>query len=333
MVEKKRTQKVLFLSDMHIAGKTSNLATYQAGIIELMTRYDHVCMLGDDWELFFVDKNHVKSMSNLLEVLTDRSSDKWQKDFRLKIDKKVNDTRNAVQSVIRGGKWFTSEFLERNPRVHLHKVEGNHEMVRRFRNEFDYLEEKYPNFEWGIHGIRLGDALLTHGHIPMQDIHKQQDPARLRFAEKSQVWAGFIDLFAGLEHRWQESKWNTLEKKQTHIAKFDDNLTERTGLMNFSISHNRQREPLTTMSWAKHVFFGHTHVKFDNVIEPKTNTLYHNTGAIVKGNASRNPEDLGLLEAELTEDGRIINVRPVHITKDKDRSLWTKPKQDDALGR
>jgi predicted phosphodiesterase len=69
------------------------------------------------------------------------------------------------------------------------------------------------------------------------------------------------------------------------------------------------------MDWVKHVFFGHTHVKFDNIVQD--GIAFHNTGAFTQVK-SHNPELLGVLEATLT-DGMISNVKPVQLQKQRSR--------------
>ena len=302
-----RPQKILFLSDAHIGAKTSNFASYQARIIELMTHYDHVCLIGDNWELFFIDKrNHIELLSNLLEVLSDKPGDQWKKDFSDK-----GTLKSGVQNVIHAATWFTDEFLQRFPNVHLHVIGGNHESVRRFHNEFAKLQTRYPqNFEWSPEAIRIGDALITHGHLPVSGQGLDEYPiARLREAAKDEKWRHIINYGSPLEHAFQRHLRPLDRAVKKIIPQFKE--WEKTGA--FSVSHEGVPEPLS-LTGIKHIFFGHTHIKFDNL--ERDGISFHNTGALVRS-TSKNPDDLGILEADLNMDGSVTNVRPVEgILKD-----------------
>jgi len=326
----RKNEKVLFISDEHIAGKTSNFAAYQASIIELIhtKQYKHICMLGDDWELFNVDKEHVKAMSNLLEILTGRSSRKWQKDFDKKARRNSGEKYQAAESVIRGSKWFIREFLDAFPDVHIHKVEGNHEKIERYRNMLDELQKDYPKqFEWSTHGLRLGDALLTHGHIPMQPIGSPDDTARLRyFSDKFANYPLLVNIYAGIEHRAEEKEWDTPEKTKAKLQAIEANLRQRTVDGSFAMSHHGGNSKLLVdLDWVKHLFFGHTHIRIPKFQTEKGGIIFHNTSAIVKGKTSRTPDDLGLLEGELTPEGKIINVELVRGLKKEPFDSWRRP--------
>jgi predicted phosphodiesterase len=310
-VEKTYPQKILFLSDVHIGGNTSNFAAYQANIIERMTHYDHVAMIGDNWELFYVDKHHVKALSKLMEVLTGKDSHHWKKE--------LNDSgtaRSGVENVIHSAQWFTTEFLERFPNVHLHVIGGNHENIRRFRNEFARIQEAYPNFEWSPQAVRIGDALITHGHLPLSGKTDEQYPqVRLRDAERKQNWKQLIRIFGPAEHKLQNRR-RCPEKASAILGEQMEQWDDKN---DFYVSHDRHHEPLD-MGWVKHIFFGHTHIKFDNFKRQEDGITFHNTGAIVKL-TSEKAEDMGILEGDLNADGTVTNVRPVRIAKDMESTL------------
>jgi predicted phosphodiesterase len=75
---------------------------------------------------------------------------------------------------------------------------------------------------------------------------------------------------------------------------------------------SRVLKPLD-MENIKHVFFGHTHIKFDHHEVDGVNV--HNTGAFTAANVKKD-DDLGILEATLNADGTITNVQPVRLEKD-----------------
>jgi predicted phosphodiesterase len=312
-----RKRKVLFLSDSHIGGVVSNFAAYQQNLIEKMTQYDDVVMIGDSWELFYVDEKHVRALSQTVDSLTGKGA-KWKKEL-----KQSGDMRDAVGNVVRTAAHFTKEFLERYPDVHLHVVGGNHEELRKLHNEFKELQDKYDNFEWSPVAVRIGDAMATHGHLPMDaKLFNPDNMPRLRDTEDKPLWkfikasvgADFIKSravggFARVEHQWE-----LYRRKPEQASKIVlDQLKQWDGKGVFFASHNRLLEPLD-MSQLKHVFIGHTHHKIDNHKVQGHEILVHNTGAITKSNSQR-PEGLGILEADL-QNGEITNVRPVMIAKD-----------------
>ncbi len=310
-----KRKTILVLSDAHIGGEISNFYAYQEHLLDLMARHDHVVLNGDDWELFYLDRDHVDKLSGMLETLTGKSVKYWRKEFDL------NDSaRSGVKNVIEGAKWFVREFLERNPRVHLHVVGGNHESVRRFHNEFEELQKRHPgSFEWSPQAIRIHDALFTHAHLQMSGKTVDEFPrARLRNAEQAKKWAKLLAFFAKPDHAFH--LWARSPAKAS--LRMGRQLAEWNGQAKFFASRDGVHEPLE-MESIRHVFFGHTHVKFDN-LEGRGGALYHNTGAIVK-ETSRHPEDLGVLAADLDPEGGVSHVRPVPVGRDRDARSRPRP--------
>lgn len=307
-------QKILILSDAHIGGEISDFSAYQKHIIELMSQpqYTHIVIVGDWWELFYQAQNHVKQLSSMLEVVSDGRN--WRKEFEPK-----GTARSAVENVIHGAALFTEEFLQKNPKVYLHVVGGNHESVRRFHNEFEKIQKNHPNnFEWSPQAIRVGDTLFTHGHLQMsKQTIEEYSIARLRDAENAEKWAKFLAFFATPDqkvHEWMRSPKKAIKRMRNQLEEWD-------GKEKFFVSRNGIHVPFT-MEWVKHVFFGHTHVKFNS--HEKDGVLYHNTGAIVEAVTSKHPEEPGILEADLNSDGTLANVRPVRV--EKDRNIQSRPK-------
>jgi predicted phosphodiesterase len=303
--ESGKPQRVLILSDAHIGAKISNFAAYRENIIELMSRYDHVVMNGDMWELFYVDKDHVKSLSELMTTLTSKGSKYWNKEFD-----RTGDAKSGVKNVIHGAKWFTTEFLDAFPNVKLHVVCGNHENIRRFRNEFSRIQQTHPNFEWNTEALRIGDALVTHAHLPMSGQTDKEFPiVRLREAESKGRWTDILDRLESPGYaliQYARSPFISSRIMHNQLQAWSEQKKD------FMVSHNRIEQPLN-MDWVKHVFFGHTHVKFDNY--DRQGVLFHNTGAIVKVTSAK-PDDLGILEAELNSDGTLTHVHPVKVAMD-----------------
>jgi hypothetical protein len=140
----------------------------------------------------------------------------------------------------------------------------------------------------------------------------------LRHAEQAKRWAKFLAFFAKPDHafhKWARSPEKASRKMQRQLGRWD-------GRELFFASQNGIHTPLR-MDSVRHVFFGHTHVKFDN-LEGENGVLFHNTGAIVK-ETSRHPGDLGLLEAEIGPEGAVRNVSPVRV--ERDASARGRPKE------
>ncbi len=304
---KHATQKVLILSDAHIGGGASNFSAYRSGILTLMANYDHVILNGDNIELFLIKPDHARDLGDVLEVITGTGSDRWRKQEFKKSGKR--EMYPAVENMIRGGELIFDNFCEKFPNTQLHVVLGNHEVVRRFKNTLRDLQERRPNFEWDEEAIRVGDALFTHGHLPLK--HKTAEEfgeVRLREAERRKLWsAAYKALGKPLHHL--NGVFHTAHHTALTVA---NQLADWAGDGKFMVSHERQRQPLM-LDWIKHVFTGHTHHKFSNCyFEDAPGMLHHNTGAIVQAT----DENLGILEATLNADGTLTNVRPVKLFKD-----------------
>ena len=317
-------QTVLLLSDVHIGGKVSAAPEYKANLLEMMARYDHVVMLGDNWELFYIDRKHVDSISGMLEIVSGKDRHEWKKEFE-----KDEHAKSNVKNVINGAKWFTREFLSKNPKVHLHVVGGNHESVRRFHNDFDQIQKDFPrNFEWSAEAIRLGDGLMTHGHLPMDKTTLERTPIyRLREAGSKEWVTNIIHRFTPQEQRWQERHRGDAAASAMVMSQ----LQKWNGTDKLAVSRKVDGESFTEplqLDGIRHVFFGHTHVKFDHYEHAETGMLLHNTGAIVQATEHVGP---GILEAKLGEDGALSDIQPVHLAKDK--PLYTFPNTSGGRSR
>jgi predicted phosphodiesterase len=309
-------EKVLIISDEHRAAKITNFPAYQASIIAKMAEYDHVVELGDNVELFYIKDSHQKDFMRMLDVLSGKGEAHWHK--ALKVSEKGN--YGKVKSVIRGETMFLREFLEKFPHVTVHKVLGNHENVTKFRSKLDKLQNEYANFEWSPEAIRIGDGLFTHAHLQMSGRTDAAHPQlRLREAEvEGRKWR---ELYAACE-RPGYALAKVFRSPKNAVGYMHDQLSSWDKAGGFHFVHEKSKPIDFSMDWVKHVFFGHTHVKFDHRDrngkpgEPGgDNVLYHNTGAVVEV-TSKQAEDLGILEAELQADGSLRNIRPVQIKKD-----------------
>ncbi len=307
-LQKKFPQKVLIISDEHRGAKISDFPAYQAGILTLMAsgNYHHVVLLGDNAELFYIRNKHVKVYAGLLDVLAGKGTDHWKKEF----DNKQKDPYHKIKNVIKGEMTFLQEFLERYPHVTIHKVLGNHEDVNSFRNKLDDLQRLYPHhFEWNAEAIRIGDALFTHAHLPMSGkSDAQYEKSDLKDAKKFHKWTDFLHMIERPGHQ-------VVKYARNHVTAsdlMDQQLKKWDGKPDFHYLHEGKIMPFT-IDWVKHVFFGHTHIKFDN--HEKEGILYHNSGAVTE--IAVENDGLGILEATLREDGTITDVAPVQIFKDR----------------
>ena len=273
----KNAQKVLFVSDVHIGAKISNYPVYKKALLEKMAASDHVVLDGDIFELFYIPGAKSKEPRDIIKHIIENHVD---------------------ESVA----WLES-FLKEHPKVQVHFVLGNHENIRHFRTGLNKLQETYPNFEWDPQGIRLGDALIVHGDLQMEgEISDDKRPiSRLRHVYKESQWT---ERLAQLDKPGQ-SVVDWLRDPSEAVPLMHQRLRESEEDEKFTYRHEGQNHKLD-MSWIKHVFFGHTHVKFDNY--DYKGIKFHNTGAFTEAK-SNNIEDLGVLETKLSH-GKISKVEP-----------------------
>ena len=270
-------KKVLFVSDVHIGAKVSNYPVYKKSLLEKMAASDHVVLDGDIFELFYVPGS--------------------------KSDKKRDIIKHIIEGQVDQSVAWLESFLKEHPKVQVHFVLGNHENIRHFRKGLEKLQSEYKNFEWDPQGIRLGDALIVHGDLQMDNNENDQ-----------------VRKISRLRHVYDESRWaeqmSQLDKPGQAVVDWLRDPSEAVPLMHQRLRENELDEKFTyrhegeshrlDMGWVKHVFFGHTHVKFENY-EYK-GIRFHNTGAFTKAK-SQHLEDLGVLEADL-RDGKIEKVHP-----------------------
>lgn len=299
-------QKILIISDEHRAAKISNFPAYQANILALMAESDHVVEIGDNAELFFIKNDHAQEYAALLDVLAGKGRQHWEKELNTTRD----DPYHKIKSVMQGELSFLREFAERFPHVKIHKVLGNHENVRKFRSGLDELQQQHPNFEWSPEAIRIGDGLFTHAHLQMGGKGDQKiTPSRLREAKDQQKWRDLCRVMETAAHVCAGLFW--YPERASRLVHAQLKLWDGRGDMSYM--HEGETKPFN-LEWVKHVFFGHTHHKFDNI--QQEGIAYHNPGAVVEVTSGK-PEDMGILQAELHEDGTIRNVRPATVFKDR----------------
>ncbi len=278
-----KSQRVLFISDIHRGAGISNLESYEKSLLQKMHDYDHIVLNGDIFELFYIDPKRVDGA-------------------------KKSDPKDILMKSIRHSIKWLEHIIKENPDCHLHFVLGNHEAVRKFRRQLDTLHEKYPNnFEWDPESIRLGDALITHGDLQMSRQTDSTRPTyRIRDAKAEQKWSRWMAILDAPG----QTVVDYLRRPYAAVGMVHAQLKEWDGKNKFHTLEDGQRKPFV-MDWVKHVFFGHTHVKFNNIIQD--GIAYHNTGAFTHAKSSM-PSSLGVLEATL-EDGKIANVKSVQLTK------------------
>lgn len=307
-------RRVLIISDEHRGSKHSNFAAYQGSLVTKMANYDDIVELGDNIELFRIKNDHVQDAAQLLDRLAGRGEAHWHRKIA-----GVGSDYAKVKSAIKGERLFMEVFLEKYPHKRFHKVLGNHEMVKKFCTHLDALQQAYPNFEWSPEAIRIGDGLFTHGHLPEKGIvDSQAHYYRMREAQKKDKWRGVVAAMEGPWHLVNQYRF----QKDRAAAMVHSQLMVWDQIKGFHYVHERSAPIDFSMDWVKHVFFGHTHVKFDNLSLltdspslPSGEVFYHNSGAMVHRTSGRS-DDLGILEAELYPDGSLRNIQPVYLRKD-----------------
>ncbi len=287
MSKRPLSQRLLVLSDLHRGAAISAMPQYEAELRKTMATYDHVVLNGDIFELFYIDKRYY-----------DENADGKKATTRI--------VRHAITSSIN----FLDDFLDHNPQTTLHFVLGNHENIKKFRHQLNRLQREHPNFEWSPEAIKLGDALFIHGDLPMSKATNAIRPKyELKHATKECGWA---DWLAAADVPGQ-AVVNYLRAPMRAIAKVHAWLEVHDGTETVFFRENRKKKPLE-MDGIRHVFFGHTHVKFHNL--EYGGRLYHNTGALTK--TVMNHGGHGMLEAAI-EAGKVGDVKPLQLTHERVR--------------
>lgn len=281
------SEKVIFISDIHIGARISNFDRHKDKLLDRMKASDHVVLIGDIFELLYIPRRQGEKPGETLEQQIDRSVE-WLEDF-----------------------------LHASPGCHVHFVLGNHENVDQFRKALDKLQHKYPDrFEWDPQAIRLGDALITHGDL---QISKKTDQVRrvltLEGAGKEQKKT---ELYAFFEVPAQVST-DVLRPPKKIARLLHIQHAAWDGSENFIYTHQGKNGHRFSKDWVRHVFCGHTHNAFDNLRygDGQSEIFYHNSGALTKMKSNKE-KHVNALEADL-ENGAIINVRPVSLQKEQMR--------------
>jgi predicted phosphodiesterase len=273
-------EKILFVSDCHKWWSESHFAFFEKAFSKAAQDYQHIVFNGDIFELYYAEPEQVKEGGS------------------------TNSVKNAVRQSIR---WL-DRFIDEHPGCHIHFVLGNHENIRKFRRQLDKLQDKYPGrFEWDPEAIRIGDALITHGHLPIGGKNDEQERIyRVREVESKSKWSNMLT--------WLETPGKAVVEVMREPLRaaglMYDGLSKWSGNGKFHCLHKGEREEFK-LGWVRHVFFGHTHVKFDNV--QHRGILFHNTGSFVRAGAE-SAQDLGVLQAELNPQGKVRNVVPLDLS-------------------
>lgn len=306
-------QKILIISDEHRGAHYSNMRAYAKSLMALLPHYNHIVWLGDDAEFIHVRKDFVQDYAVLLEALTNIPAATWAH----KLNAKGPSPSDRVRASIYAETTFMDELLNHFPKTHIHKLLGNHENIAHFRAQLIELEKTHANFEWSPEAIRIGDGLFTHGHLPIAQQNDVQYPVfHLKDIEKIPGW--YEHLYNTLQMPGQSvAEWLRAPEKAVQMVDTQLRLWAEEGGFHYR-THNSAPTPLT-MDWVKHVFFGHTHVKFNGFVQG--GIAYHNTGALVHS-ASRNPAKLGILEAELHTNGTIDHVHPLSLIPEQAKGAY-----------
>lgn len=306
LLESKKPQKLLLLSDTHIGSGIYNSA-HEREIITAMGKADHVVLNGDIFEMFYVRKKHTEDLASLIEKV--RPGEK-----REDIEADFNHSKAPsmkVENVIKGAEDFFRAFLDAHPHTQLHCILGNHEKVMEYRKALDKLQRAYPGrFEWHPEAIRLGDALITHGHLPLSE--KNDSEWLDYYAGQAESYAGWARAAALIDKPvcdfvgFVRKPDNVARKSYKQLRRWAEEEEEAKPLPQrggFRYLHDGKEHVLRDVLWIKHLFLGHTHHKchHDNEMEFKrdSHALHQwNTGSVTHGYSSR-LKDLGILEATL----------------------------------
>ncbi len=299
----KEQERILFISDTHRGAKYSDFKKYEPQVLAKMREYDHVVLAGDIFELWFLGAQNGEKPKEIL--------------------------RNAIGE----SKEWLEDFLKENPHVQVHFVLGNHENLRKFRNSLDRLQQKYGNFEWHPEAVRIGDALIVHGDLQMDNkTDRTRRIDRLRDVHKGMNI--YDRVVSNGEKYMQRLYFDYTHGASWVVPRIWSWLKERDAQRDGLCMHSRTEETLS-LEGAKHVFFGHTHVKFHTQRHldeqgRDVGIAFHNTGSFTSGNGKRT-DWLGMLEAKLV-DGAVKDVSPVALTPHKEWKHRLPPRSDKKSG-
>lgn len=308
-----RKNSLLVMSDIHRAAHISALPDYEAALVRQMGAFEHVVLNGDNFELFYLDAkffNHDASTA----------------------------PHTLVKSAVKDSLQFLETCLQQNPQTTIHLVLGNHELIHKFRNGLDKLQQKYPNFEWSPEAIKIGNALFVHGDLAMDGAptdhtrtgYTVDSPAtdskrtthRQREAKDAMGWQKMLNV--RMEEPGQ-AVVNFWRKPSRCIPILDrwlmrhNGTKDANGMPELSMSEGGVHKPFH-VDGIKHVFFGHTHVKFSYLPSTQfSGLMYHNTGALTKTVMNQKwfgRGGHGMLEADI-RGGRLENIRPYQLENNR----------------
>lgn len=316
-----RPNSLLVMSDVHRGASISAMPDHEVALTRQMGSFEHVVMNGDNFEMFFIDRAFYGFHYNIYDLpnaeMRQLGSARFWHNFAFRDNA---DAHTVVEHAIDQSVAFLETFLQNNPQTTLHFVLGNHELIRKFRNKLDKLQAHYPNFEWSAEAIKIGDGLFVHGDLPMS---RSTDRFRLNFGITDEERVTHRLREARSEMGWVATMTKAVERPGQAVVNFFRSPKRCVPMLHhwlmhhqhlyqtddseLSISENRVHTPFT-MDGIQHVFFGHTHVKFDNLAPQKYGGLvFHNTGALTKTVMKKGGH--GMLEADIV-DGMLAHVRP-----------------------
>ncbi|MCB0332894.1 MAG: metallophosphoesterase [Bdellovibrionales bacterium] len=163
---------------------------------------------------------------------------------------------------------FCTKLLEENRSCEFHYVLGNHDSLRGFVERLPELEEKFTNFIWYPHYVKLGNHLFLHGDI----IHVRSPQAgslesyRSNFEHADILPKNRHMLYAGLV------------KTRLHTLAYFLNPPRRSCQRVLEYFETHEQEILDGV---RHIFFGHTHSPFSAL--EHDGFIFHNTGSMIRG--------------------------------------------------
>jgi UDP-2,3-diacylglucosamine pyrophosphatase LpxH len=289
------------ISDLHIGAAISKYKGELRDAIEQeIDRADVVTFNGDIYELFYVDKPKSVKKGAVIE--------------------------NAIQNALTA----QTALLLAYPEKKFHFILGNHENITEYRhgkpvakkeedpywNGLDGLKQTFLNFEWHPEAIRIGDGLFTHGD---HQTSRTTDKTRSQYGVNDAQWHYQYSKLLEIGEDVGQAVVDRLRKPKRMAELVSKQLEIRAENGDFFYSHNREPYALS-LDWVKHVFTGHTHVPFDNKVEPRSALIHHNSGALTRGRGVKEVSDIQALSFELLPDSRIVNVnRTFGKTKESER--------------
>lgn len=174
----------------------------------------------------------------------------------------------SISVSVDASKRYLEVLLKRYPRCTFHFVVGNHDHIKPFLKVLDELSRTHPNFKWHPSHVKIGEHLFLHG-----DVTNWKRPTRAHLER-------FREFYCAERHRGRIMNFFASLSTFLGLHRADGTLRSKHALAIRIASYLEHEDP-DALRGTRHIFFGHTHVPFQNF--RYRGIAFHNTGSSEKG--------------------------------------------------